>query len=405
MTDPSQSARTNSERTSLESTLHYIGILLRYKWFVIIITILAAGGSVAYSILTLRLPVDENPMPNFYTASATIVLKSDEASSVSASSLLSSLGFETSGDRINYGAVVQRVLTSRPFIDAVVDEFGIIERNQITNHPRTTSRNAILGSMSTGFDARSGILWIAYNSTDPVFAAEVTNRIVSLLEEWFAQFSGSSRQRQVVELEEKLQEVEESIQQLETQIVSRQQEMGVLSVEEIANVQARMLADLQSRLVPLEIEIRNYERRTRIEEDATLSDLRAQRRNLQELIRDVEEGYAGGKKTMPARVDLPRLALEMSRLQSELGIRMRIYETLAQQYEVTRLAVKSEKVMTILEAAEVPEEKSGPSRGRLCIRITLGAFFGSIILAFLHHIIRSVIFDPEKLKFLRRNSI
>lgn len=392
------------ERTLLEGILHYAGILLRYKWLVIITTAVAATGSVAFSIATLRLPVEVNPMPNQYSANASLLLQTDDAGSLNTASLLSSFGFEGASGGINAGQVVQRVIVSRPFLDTIVDEFKIVERHQIISTPRSTSRTIVLRSMSAGFDDRAGILNISYTDTDPEFAARVVNRMVSLLEEWFAQFGGSSQQRQVIELQEKLLEVEEQVQRLESQIVARQQELGVLRVEEIADVQTGMLADLQAQLVQLEIEIRNYEQRTRIE-DATLANLRSQRRNLQQLIREVEAGYTGGNKTMPARDDLPQISLELSRLQAELTIQMRIYETLSQQYEVTRLAAESEPVITVLEAAEVPEEKSGPERGRFCMMVTVGAFFGSIALAFLFHLIRNVIFDPEKLKLLRRDDL
>ena len=395
-----QQHRAAADRPPIEKLLRYIGILRRYKWLVIVSTVLAAAGSVGFSILTLRLPIDVTPLPNIYIASATILIQSDESRGLSASSLLSSLGFSAPGVGIDYGEVVQRVLRSRPFIDTVVREFDIIARYGIVESPRTNSRAAVLGSMAVDFDARSRFLSIAYRDTDPIFAAEVANRIVSLLEDWFSQSSGSSKQRQIAELEEKLIEVEESIEQLEPRIVTRQQEMGVLRVEEIADVQAAMLTDLQSRLVQLQIEIRNYEQRARIE-DAGLADLRAQQANLKQLIQEVEAGYTGGDKTMPARDELPHLALELTRLHAELGVQMRIFETLSQQYEVTRLAAQAEPVMTILEAAEVPEQKSGPSRGRLCIMVTFGAFFGSIALAFVIHGLRGLLRDPEKMKLLR----
>src|SRR5574344_2088363 len=57
-------------------------------------------------------------------------------------------------------------------------------------------------------------------------------------------------------------------------------------------------------------------------------------------------------------------------------------------------------VFQVLEKATVPDQKSGPSRGKLCIIVTFAAFFLSIFLAFLLNAIENVRHDPEAMKKL-----
>ena len=51
-------------------------------------------------------------------------------------------------------------------------------------------------------------------------------------------------------------------------------------------------------------------------------------------------------------------------------------------------------IFQILEYAEVPDLKSGPSRGMLCIIVTFAAGFFSVFLAFLLNAIKNVKNDP-----------
>lgn len=104
---------------------------------------------------------------------------------------------------------------------------------------------------------------------------------------------------------------------------------------------------------------------------------------------------------MPSREELPALAIEYSHLRMSHEIQMRIYQNLQEQYEVQKLATTGESVFSVLEPAEVPDEKSRPSRGELCMIVTLIGFFTSIALAILIDLIRNVKNDPEKRKILK----
>jgi uncharacterized protein involved in exopolysaccharide biosynthesis len=57
-----------------------------------------------------------------------------------------------------------------------------------------------------------------------------------------------------------------------------------------------------------------------------------------------------------------------------------------------------------LELAEVPDMKSGPSRGTLCIIVTFAAGFFSAFLAFVLNAIANIKKDPEAIAKLRGNS-
>ena len=388
-----------NERTLLEGLLHYISILLRYKWMIFIITVVAAAAVVAFSIVTLALPAEENPLPNEYTANAILLVQSEDSGMSALSSVLSSIGMSSGGSGINYGDVALRVLSSRSFVDTLVEEFSITDRYEIMQNIRTNARKAILGRANFEFDSRTGTLMISYTDVDPIFARDIVNRMVELLEDWFTRWGGTASQRQITLLEEKIADVSDEITRLEKELESLQQQYGVLSVEEIASTQTQMLADLRTQLLSIEMEIRNYTQYSTIEDEALLR-LRVQKEGLEDAISDIERGYTGGQKTMPAREELPKLSILFFRLQTDLEIQMRIYQSITEQYEILKLSAETGTIFDIIEYAEAPDEKSGPSRGRLCVTVTAIAFFGSIVLAFFINMLRNVMNDPEKKKIL-----
>lgn len=86
----------------------------------------------------------------------------------------------------------------------------------------------------------------------------------------------------------------------------------------------------------------------------------------------------------------------------ELDVQEEVYKQLKVQYEVLKTEMASEQpVFQILEYAEVPDKKSGPSRGKLCIIVTFAAFFISVFVAFLLNAITNIKNDSEAMAKLK----
>jgi len=397
---PSSSGTVAGERTLVEGLLHYIGLIWRYKWLIAIITAIAAIGSVVFAIISLRLPPEQSPLPNVYEANAVLLQQRTGTTQSVSATIMASLGIESGGGGLDYGQIALSVLTSRDFIDRIVEENGIIQRYEIIDKVRTNSRQIVQSNASFGFDPRTGMLRIAYQDIDPEFAAQMVNSFVVELLNWFASRGGSDRLLAVQTLEEKLTEVEDRIRDIENEIEQFQQRYGVLRVEEIAQTQTDLIAGLQSQLLALDLQILNQQELSRIENDPELVSLRAQRQNVLNLMDRIRDGYTGSNELLPPREQLPALAAEYSRLQMDLGIQGRIYQALTEQYEVARLTADTDPAFSILVPVEVPEEKSGPRRSELVMAATAGGFFGSIVLALLIHGIGSILKDPDKRRYL-----
>jgi uncharacterized protein involved in exopolysaccharide biosynthesis len=99
---------------------------------------------------------------------------------------------------------------------------------------------------------------------------------------------------------------------------------------------------------------------------------------------------------------VPSIMLDSSLLKMELSAQQQIYAQLKVQYESLKVSMASEQpVFQILEYAEVPDKKSAPSRGKLCIIITFAAGFLSVFLAFAINAIENIKKDPEAMAKLK----
>ena len=388
--------------------LSLFGVLFRYKLFIIITTFISALGVVAFSILSLRLPPEKSPLPNKYRPEALILVQDQQQGGVS--SMLSSSGLGTLAGLAgvspgsSYGELAVKLLKSKSILDKIVEEYKIVEKYKIKEHLKAASRQVILNNSRFEYDNKTKTITISFEDIDPVFAANVVNRLVELLDQRFATIGGNRNLTQKNLLESKLTDVSTEMARLEASIQDFQLKHGVLSIEELAKEQITMLAGLRSQLILKEVEIKTYSDLSRIQ-DPVIKRLKSERDNLLKLLREVESGFSSYEDIMPAQKDLPELALEFAHLKRDLFVQEKIYEILTQQYELTKLSIEGEEpIFQILELAEVPDRKSGPSRSIICIVTVFAAFFLSIITAFILNAVKNIKNDPEKMKRLKGTS-
>ncbi len=386
--------------------LSLFGVLYKYKLIIAITTIVTAICVVLFSIISTALPPEKSYLPNKYQGNAVILIREQEGSDIS-SMLSSSTGLATiagiagieSGS--SYGELAVKLLKSKSILDPIIEKYNLIERYEIKKNVKANSRKELIANTKFELDNNTNTLAINFEDYDPEFARDVTNSMVDLLDRKFASIGGNRNLTRKNLLEAKLVDVTAEMSFLESRIKNFQEEHGVLTVEELATAQISAFAELRSRLILKEMEIKTYSDFSKID-DPILKRLKSERDNLLRLIQESEEGYSSYEKVMPTQKELPELALQFGHLKRDLIVQQKIYEILTQQYELTKLSLEAEEpVFQILELSEVPDKKSGPSRSIICIITTFAAFLFSVFLAFISRAIRNIKNDPEKLKKLK----
>ncbi len=372
----------------LEVFLRYYRILMRYKWLIVGIPGFVTLAVVAFAIISIKLPPEQSPLPNTYTAEAVLFVTTNTQSDIS-DSILNALGIGAQNRPVtgySNGDMLLEILHSRTILDRLVAEFDIIEKYQLEKAAKTKAREFLLRNLTFNYSRNTGSLRLTYSDINPVFARDLVNRTVELLNEWFSQNRGIAKEKTKQSLEEKLLEVRASIGTLQNRLKNLQRKYGVLNAQELGVSQASALANLRSQVIMKEIEIKNYTSYSR-SDDPHLEQLNEELRNLQDLISQNQTMLPSATGDEGVTRSVAEVATEFSFLTNELDIQQRIYNTLSPQYEAAKLSPESEPIFQVFEMAEVPEEKSGPRRSELVIKAFGGSFALSIALAlFLHQL-------------------
>ena len=324
------------------SLIDIFAVLWRRKIMIIAITLSAMIGVVVFSIITIRLPPETSPLPNLYTPRALMIINDETSPGGGLSSMLTGMG-----------GIAPMVGLGGLRTGATHSDLAIL----------LLGTNSLLDSVVDKFDLieRSGI----NRAGSP--RAESRDMLRGLLRASFDERSG----------------------------------VLTLSFTDIDPVFARDVVNftvgyLESRFDGLGLD------RNRIEQENLETNLA---NTFQEILRLEEESrrleqsvavaaFAGG--------NIPAITADISRIVMELGAMRQVYTQLRVQNELLRVTMASENpIFQILELAEAPDRKSGPSRALLCIAVTLAAGFFSVLLAFVLNAVSLVKKDPEAMAKLR----
>ncbi|GHT95705.1 hypothetical protein FACS1894141_4810 [Spirochaetia bacterium] len=323
------------------SFIDLFSVLLYWKWLIIGITLAAIIGVVALSVISLKLPSDKSPLPNEYTPQAFMLINDSSSSGGSLSSMLNSSGLGS--------------LASLAGISGGGQTFSQLAIYLIGSNP-------LLDSLVDEFDLvrRYKIKKFPQDSSRKTLKKKLTAEI----DEASGVFS-----------------------------------IGFTDVDPVfaQSVVNFTVNYLERRFDELGIDKNKLEKEN-IEKN--IQNTYSEIQNLELETRRLQQSVQSG------RVDMPAISLDISRIELELEAQKQVYTQLKTQYELLKVSMASEKpVFQILEMAEAPEQKSGPSRGMLCIIVTFAAAFFSIFLAFVLDAVQSIRQDPEamaKLKGKRR---
>lgn len=314
------------------SLIDLFAVLWKYKFLIISVTVIAMIAVLIFSIVSISLPPEKSYLPNKYTAQAQMLINNDSSSSGGLSSMLSMAGLNVSGGASSNSALAGYLVHSNSVLDDIAQKFDIIDRYKIIEYEKSSSREALKGVLSSSFDDETGIFSVSFTDIDPVFARDVVNYVVNLLEKRFLDM-GIDKNRLTKE------NLEANIDNTYKEILKLQKE-----IQEIESSVSNVYNPSQTKSVIM---------------DATLKKM-------------------------------------------ELSVQQEIYAQLKAQYEMLKVTMSSEQpTFQILEYAEVPDKKSAPSRGMLCIIVTFAAFFVSVFLAFLLNAIKNIKNDPQVMSKLR----
>ena len=319
---------SSSNKNDEISLIDLFAVLLKRKWMIFIITMIAAVFIVVYSIISLKLPADKSFLPNEYTVTANMLIKDSSNSpsmSGAASAAASLMGINLNSGGTSVSSLVVYLTSSNPFYDAIAQQFDLYTKYDFKKSPIANTRNVLKKVVFTDYDEGSGVFSISCKDIDPEFAVQVVNYGVDWL---------SNRLEELC---------------VDTNIITKE--------------------NLEKNL------------------DISWNEILKLTKEMSDLQDKVAQGQVVWTKDF---------TIEQNRIELELSAQKSVYTQLKSQLELLKVNMQTESpTFQILERPSIPDMKSGPSRGKLCIIVTFAAFFVSIFLAFLLNAIENIKKDPE----------
>ena len=321
---------TSSKKNDEISLIDLFAVLLKRKWMIFIITMIAAVFIFVFSIISLILPADKSFLPNEYTVTANMLIKDSSNSNASSMSGAASAAASLMGINLNSGgtsvsSLVVYLTSSNPFYDAIAQQFDLYTKYDFKKSPIANTREALKKVVFTNYDEKSGVFSISCKDIEPEFAVQVVNYGV----DWLS---------------------------------NRLEELGV-----------------DTNIITKE----NLEKNL----DISWNEILKLTKEMSDLQDKVAQGQVVWTKDF---------TIEQNRIELELSAQKSVYTQLKSQLELLKVNMQTESpTFQILERPSIPDMKSGPSRGKLCIIVTFAAFFVSIFLAFLLNAIENIKKDPE----------
>jgi uncharacterized protein involved in exopolysaccharide biosynthesis len=349
-------------------------VLVKRKWLIIGMTLVAAVASVIYSLT----------LPNIYTATAKILPPQKEGGNLSAA--LGQLGGLAAMAGIGGGFggsadLYVSLLKSRSVADAVIKKLDLMKEFKAKTPDDARSKYA--GSVKVQAGVKDGIISISADHRKPEMAAKLVTATVEELGRRSVQLNLAKVSNDRIFLEKRLETVRQDLKKAEDAMKNFAEQNKTIQVDSQAKASIEAVARLKGELATKEVQLaalRSYQTDESQEVKALLA---ATSRLRSELSRYGGSGGGVGEG-IPTVGNVPNLGLEYARRMREVKTQEAIYEQMVKQYELAKVQESRDtSSLQVLDDAVVPDRKSKPKRSMIVVLATVSAFFISIFASFL----------------------
>ncbi len=190
--------------------LDYLRVIYKYKWMIMIMTILAMAGTVAYSL----------SQPRMYQANTSIVPPIDRLSQGGGlASKLGGAGSMLLKGMLNEGdlsGLYVGILKSRKVSEALIDGFDLVNVYAKKRELTRTDARRILKRNTTIKASKEGIVHITVKDLDANRSAAIANAYRTELDIQITQLSGGQAASKVVFLEARLKEIQDELTEIDS---------------------------------------------------------------------------------------------------------------------------------------------------------------------------------------------
>jgi uncharacterized protein involved in exopolysaccharide biosynthesis len=369
---PSSTSMSQREGISLQDTFLEVWA---NRWFV---AKAAFVGLFAAGVLAFLIP------PTY--ESTTRLMPPDNQSASSLALMASAAGDRLSGlasDALGLkstGGLFIGMLQSWTVQDRLVSRFNLRQVYGLSSLKDARERLATNTLISE--DRKSGIITITASAKSPQLAASLAQGYVEELDRLTANVSTSAARRERMFIEQRLQAVKQDLDAASKDFSIFSSKNTAIDISAQGKTMVDAAARLQGELIASEGQLSSL-RQIYTDNNVRVRGLKAQTEELKRQLGNLmgtnasleqKDSASNDSASYPSIRELPVLGVAYADYYRRLKIQESLYEILTKQYELAKIQEAKEiPTVKILDAANIPERKSGPQRIRL---VFLGTSFG-----------------------------
>lgn len=363
-------------------------ILAKGKWMIIIPTVCAMIFAFTYATITKKIDPRKSAMPDRYTSTCEMVFmqtgsQNNPFSQGGNANPMAALLNLSPGQNINT-VLLERLLFGETFLLelAASPEFNFYEIYDIRHPQKTNLLNKLKKSFEFEIDEKSSIMTLSYTDVDPQLAWRVLSKALPLLETRYNTLYKNQLDEKFYFFNEQIKEAETNLAKANQELFAFQKANGIYNFESQVQNQFSIYTATSKEILNKELEL-EFLTEYRPKTDPTVIQKVKEIQKSKELLKEFETGSGRYSMNVIPMNNLQDLSARYAALKREVELRQQVYLLLRQQQEAARMEQSGEiSALQILEYPQVPEIKSGPSRGKFCIFVTAAVIFLSVFFVF-----------------------
>jgi uncharacterized protein involved in exopolysaccharide biosynthesis len=341
----------------------YLKILLKWKKFLIVGTVLASIISVIISLI----------LPKWYRSTAVIMPPVAESiggvEGLMSKIPLSSFGLDAKDQQTQNCLAI---LKSRTIISNIIDKYDLINKYKKRNEEETIkafSDNMIIQVTD------EGAIQISVYDKDQDMVADIVNDIVFELDQINKLLMTERARNNRLFIEKGVNNTKEKLNNLENEIKEFQESTFIFDIETQTKAVIETAAQLKAEIILTEVEL-NVLKKTVAPTNPELLKLQIKLKELEKKYNHINfNSDQANKDLLPVTSGLPEQGMRYMRLLMDLEMQKKIFEFLLPEYEQAKInEVKDTPTIQFLDHGIHPERKTKPRRALIVLGTTMGTF-------------------------------
>lgn len=378
-------------KTEEFSSIHLIALIVKYKIFVLSLTI---GATIIAAIVAFFF------IENEYKSTVNVVPPQTEDALQSTIGMISSplkdIGLSKLAGKAlsdNYNFMV--ILMSRSVLDSIIFEFDLIKEYEIKDNSLEDTRKKLEENIEINYE-KDGNYFISFWDKDPQRAANMANRLIEIANNVAIRVFREEIRLNKENMDSRLRATDSTIKAIADTLESFSRRTLIFSPVEQANSISKAMSDLKAEEIKYDI-IYEYYRSLYGDNDYLTKSVGKLKEETSRKVTSSQTrpGFAGNFTFG----DAGKEAIEYMRLFTEFETYTKVKSFLLPAMEQTKMdEFKGIKNLIVIDKAVPAEKKDRPKRSFILAGTMLGSFVLSLLIIILIYVYRELKQQLQNLK-------